>query len=247
MLVQADTKTFNSVADATLFQANPNNNLGDGGTILAGGRPKDGSLNRTRSVLRFDLTSLPDNIVITNVTLTLKVSLTPPSQVNSTFDLRRVLVSWGSEGTGSDKSGGTAAADTTVTWNSRFTGGLAWSTPGGATGVDFASTVSASKGVAGNGAYIFSGANLMADVQAWYGRSANNFGLVLMSESETVGRTVRRFYSRESGALNAPLLTVQYTTVPEPGTLGLWSLGGLALGLACWRRRRVSSSNRTGV
>ena len=237
MLSQADTKVFSSVADATLFQASPNNNLGDGGSIMSGGRPKDLGLNRTRGLLRFDLGSLPANAVITNVSLTLKVVTTPSPQVNSVFDLRRVLVSWGNEGAGSDRGGGAAAANQ-VTWNSRFFGGLPWSTPGGAVGVDFGTGVSAFQSVAGNGSYNFSGANLLSDVQSWYANSANNFGWVLMSESETSSRTVRRFGSHESGSAGAPVLNVQFTTVPEPGAIGLMALGGMTLALACCRRKR---------
>lgn len=235
---QADTRTLLSVADATLFQANPNNNLGDGGTIMAGGRPKDGSLNKTRGVLRFDLSSLPENVLITSATLTLKVLDTPSPAVNSIFDVRRLLVSWGNEGIGSDRSGGGPAAFNQVTWNNRFFGGFTWSSPGGVSGVDFSSALSASQNVAGNGTYNFSGANLLADVRGWYASPANNFGLMLMSESETVGRTVRRFGSREAGAFNAPSLNLQFTTVPEPGTLGLLGIGGALLGVVHWRRRK---------
>src|SRR5437016_7277563 len=81
MRSKGDARAFGPVADATLFQANPNNNLGGGLSIMAGGRPKDGSANRTRGLLRFDLSSLPENVVITNVTLTLKVVETPPPSV----------------------------------------------------------------------------------------------------------------------------------------------------------------------
>ena len=149
---------------------------------MSGGRPKDLGLNRTRGLLRFDLGSLPANAVITNVSLTLKVVTTPSPQVNSVFDLRRVLVSWGNEGAGSDRGGGAAAANQ-VTWNSRFFGGLPWSTPGGAVGVDFGTGVSAFQSVAGNGSYNFFGANLLSDVQSWYANSANNFGWVLVRGS----------------------------------------------------------------
>src|SRR6266851_4256434 len=113
--LSADTVTLQAVADATLFEASPDNNLGDSTTFMAGLRPKGG---RSRGVLRFDLTRLPANIVINSAALTLTVTTTPPVfPVSSYFDLRRVTQAWG-EGNKTSYSGGLPASQGEATWNS---------------------------------------------------------------------------------------------------------------------------------
>ena len=231
--LSADTVTLRPVADATLFEASPNNNLGDDGTFMAGLRPKGG---RSRGVLRFDLTGLPANIVINSAALTLTVTTTPPIfPASSTFDLHRVTQAW-VEGNKPSSYGGMPASLGEVTWNSALTSEARWQNPGG----DFVPTVTASHFIAGNGSYAFNSTpNLVSDVQTWHDDPASNFGWILMSESEGVSRTVRRFASRESGS-QGPSLVVNFTVVPEPGTLTLLGIGSVCvLGWTRCRSRRM--------
>lgn len=229
-LGHASTVSLTPVADSTLQQAFPNNNFGDGTSFTAGGRRQGGL---TRGLVRFDVAgNLPANAVVTSVSLAVSVVGVPSGGANSTFELHRVLASWG-EGTGSDHGGSVAGANQ-VTWNNRFgSSGSPWTTPGG----DFSATASATRAIAGFGAYSFSStANLVADVQAWYDTPANNFGWLLLSQSEATGTTIRRFGSRDDAA-NRPVLTIQYSIVPEPGTLSLLVMG-LMTGVLFARRRR---------
>jgi hypothetical protein len=171
--------------------------------------------------LRFDIAAaLPAGATINSVTLTLNVTRTPSGGgVNSLFDINRVLVSWG-EGTGSDH-GGSAGGAGQATWSNRAGAGTAWTTAGG----DFSPTVSGSRSIAGNGSYTFnSTANMVNDVQDWLNSPANNFGWLLRSESETSSSTIRRFASRDDLA-NAPMLTIDFTPVPEPKSLAFLGLG----------------------
>ena len=219
-----------AVADTTLQSAYPSENFGDGTSFQAGGRRKGGS---ARGLLRFDLSgSVPAGATINSVTLTLSVTATPVGGPNSLFDLRRVQASWG-EGNKTDHGGSTATAGE-ATWTSRFTGSSLWGSPGG----DFSGVVSASRSVGGNGSYTFaSTANLVSDVQNWVNDPGNNFGWIVMSESENIGASIRRFGNRNSGAF-APLLTVNYTAVPEPGTWAVILLGGAALWRSGMKRKR---------
>jgi len=228
--LSADTVSLRPIADATLFEADPNNNLGDDGTFMAGLRPRGG---RSRGVLRFDLTRLPANIVINSAALTLTVTTTPPSfPVSSFFDLHRVTRAW-AEGNKTSRFGGAAASPGEVTWNSAMASIASWRNPGG----DFVGTLTASRSIGGNGSYPFSSTpNLVSDVQTWHDNPANNFGWILMSESETVSRTVRRFASRESG--QGPSLVVNFTVVPEPGTLALFGMAAVFVLGGCCRRSR---------
>src|SRR5712692_8419 len=178
--LSAATMALPAVADTTLFEASPDNNLGDGTTFMAGLRPKGG---RSRGVLRFDLTRLPANIVINSAALTLTVTTTPPVfPSSSSFALHRVTQAWG-EGSKTSFSGGAPASLGEVTWNSAMASIASWRNPGG----DFVGTVSASQFISGDGSYTFSSTpNLVSDIQTWHDNPANNFGWILMSGSEGI-------------------------------------------------------------
>src|SRR5260221_1343463 len=87
--LRAATVTLTPVADTTLFQHNPENNLGAEPT-LASGATAGALINR--ALLKFDIAgSIPSNATIRNVTLTLTVTRTIATQP-SLFDLHRVLL-----------------------------------------------------------------------------------------------------------------------------------------------------------
>ena len=68
---------------------------------------------------------------------------------------------------------------------------------------------------------------------AWLDRPEENFGWMLATELEGVDKTARSFAARESGF--GPVLTVNFTSVPEPGVM---TLVGLFLHGAVAMRRR---------
>ena len=77
----------------------------------------------------------------------------------------------------------------------------------------------------------------VADLQLWLNHPENNFGWMLISQSEDTPFTARRFNSREEPFGNVPFLTVDFE-VPEPGTLALWGLGLIVMvGGRVWTRR----------
>lgn len=225
----AATAVISPSADTTIQSAFAGNNFGGGLSITAGGRRNGGA---TRGLLLFDIAAnLPAGATISSVSLNLHVVNTPSGGPNSTFDLNRILDSWG-EGVGSDRGGSPATANQS-TWNSRFFSSTLWTTPGG----DFSSSLSASRLINGNGSYIFNSTpNLVSDVQSWLESPSANFGWMLRSESEATAASIRRFGSRGAGA-NSPTLTVIYS-VPEPGTA---SLALLAFGIFVRAKRRQLS------
>jgi len=88
------------------------------------------------------------------------------------------------------------------------------------------------------GAYTFtSTANLVGDVQGWLNNPASNFGWILMSESENSPTSIRRFASRDAVS-GAPLLTINFTPVPEPGT---WTVLAVGMLFIVWRLRRKAT------
>jgi len=217
----AGTVSLRPIADTTVQELLPDSNFGDGTSFTSGGRRGGGI---TRGLLEFDIAgNLPAGAIINSASLSLTVVRTPSFGVASVFDLNRLLASW-AEGNGSDMAGSLGVAG--ATWNNRFgTAGSPWATPGG----DFAATISGSRAIAGSGPYTFtSNPFMITDVQSWLDNPATNFGWLLRSESEASSTTIRRFGSRED-ALNSPILTLNYTVVPEPGSLRLGILAWFVL------------------
>lgn len=202
----ADSVILQPIADTSIFEAFPDNNLGANENLVAGA---NANLQRGRALIRFDIAgAIPSNAIIESVSLTITVVITPPGGgASSIFDLRRLLVSWG-EGAGTGNAG-LAANPGEATWNARFFPSNLWSMPGGSISNDISQGVSASLLLPDLGTYTFaSTSNLVSDVQAWLQVPATNFGWILMSESEDTAFTVRRIGSRES--TNAPSLMVQF-------------------------------------
>jgi hypothetical protein len=225
--LQAATMTFSAVADTSLFEANPDYDLG--GTSLLSGTNQQYS--RSRALFRFDLGTLPAGALVTDVQVSLVVSRRPdPDQhggpTDSDFSLHRLFVSWG-EGTGSNATG-SAAQLGDATWNQRHFGVSAWASPGALIGVDYAEPPSATTAIAGLATYVWgSTAALVDDVKAWQSDPAANFGFILVSQAETSLGSGRRFGSKEQpGGTTPPAqLVVTYTVIPEPAVAGLWVVG----------------------
>ncbi len=215
--VYADKVTLTPVADTTLFEHDPINNLGASSTLVVGTTAGVGaSPARSRALLKFDVAaSIPTNAAVNSVTLTVKVNKMPNPKVDSIFDLRRMLQSW-NEG---KKSGnvGSAAGVGETTWRDRLhasstANATLWTSPGGGTNTDFSAVVSASTMVRGLATYTFeSTPELVADVQTWLQDTNSNQGWIMMSQSEKTARTARRMASREGGANNRPSLAVEFT------------------------------------
>ena len=204
-----ETVRLNPAADTTLFQTNPNNNLGSVDT-LAVGATAAGLLSR--ALVKFDLAfQIPPEATITSVRLSFAVVKVPTSGGRpSNFLLHRLLQAW-AEGNKSGGPLGAAATAGEATWNFRNHQSASWSQPGAAAPDDFMSSASASTSVAGVAQYEFSSTpGLVADVQSWLANPASNFGWIVISQSERTPESARRIATREAGA-RSPVLTIEYT------------------------------------
>jgi len=215
-LVRSESVTLTSVADTTLIETEPGNNLG-GAVIVNSGTTQN--FTRNRGLFRFDFTGqIPPGSRITKADFVVEVTGEPKEEQNaSSFGLHRVLKPWG-EG---DKTSpdpihpglGAAATAGEATWIHRFafTTNL-WAVPGGAATNDYVPELSAETFVYGLGdsPYTFvSTPRLVADVQAWVDDPATNFGWMLICQSEEVNFTARRFASREDAG-REPDLVIEY-------------------------------------
>jgi len=227
------------VADTTLIEAAPNANLG-GACIVNSGTTFIST--RNRGLFQFDLSGLPVGTIVNNVELVLSVTGEPGSGfIAANYSLHRMLRPWG-EGDkgdpncppeiGSSPGLGAPATSGEATWTHRFALTTdTWGAPGGAAGIDFAAPSSGEQIISGTGDspyYFNSSPGLNADVQSWINNPQDNFGWMLLCDSELERGTARRFASREDVS-NTPILIVEYTVVPEQGTLAFLGLAATSL------------------
>jgi len=158
-----------------------------------------------RGVLAFDIAgSIPPGSTIVAVTLSMNMSRTIDATAR-TVELHKLLADWG-EGTSmapGEEGDGAPATTGDATWRHRFFDTIFWTTEGG----DFSATVSASQSVGGVGQYMWSSAQMVADVQSWLDNPASNFGWLVLGD-ESTSTTARRFDTRESAS--PPMLTIEY-------------------------------------
>lgn len=232
-LAHADVLQVGAAKDNTLFQsASGALSNGEGSAIFAG-RSNQSSDSIRRGLIAFDLSSIPAGATIESVSLHLYMTQASGGATN--VSMHRLLADWGegisSSGNGGAGGGGGAPSETgDATWIHRFYNTTNWATAGG----DFNATASATTSVGGVGAYSWSGAGLVADVQLWLNNGGGNFGW-LIKGNEAQGGTAKRFASHEDTVDPEwqPSLTVNYR-IPAPGACAMVALSGLA----ALRRRR---------
>lgn len=214
----AVSSIFYPIADTSLLEVNPSNNLGGFIGMNAGTTQE---YKRTRALMRFDLTSLPTNTIILSAMLQLEVTRQPDEPPNNTtFGLHRMLRPWG-EGNKSpvtQPGKGLPASPGEATWECAFHPTNTWTIPGGAADVDFSSVESSSQFIYGTGEspYRFETTpELVGDITAWVNQSSVNFGWMLLCNDELSNFTARRFSTREDTFNSPPLLELQYLVPPR--------------------------------
>ena len=205
------TTNLSVAADAFLDESATGNNTG-GSTLMAAGTDGAGGGRDRRGLMRFDLSGIPFGSTINAATITVDVVRSPNfGAVNSSFGLHLLLTDWG-EGAGSGDHGQPASPGD-ATWNDAMQGVTAWIVPGGQAHFDYVGSASASQAVSGNGPYQWSSPGLVLDLQFMVDNPGNNFGWILISQSEGTPRTARGFGTAEGGS--PAQLSVNYTP-PTP-------------------------------
>jgi hypothetical protein len=226
--VRAATVTLRPVADTSLHEQVPENNLGRSPTILAGTTAQG---NRTRALLRFDpLAGLPPRAIVRSARLELVLTANASGGAGSLgIRIHRMGSSW-VEGSKTGNSGEPAAPGE-PTWKWSSSPGTAWGNPGASPGADYAASTSATGSVAGLGTWSWEG-GLADDVRLWLTNATSNQGWILIADPEGVARTTRRFASREDQE-HAPSLVIDCDLPAEEIRLPMprWSQGQLMLTL----------------
>ena len=208
-LASANTISITPSKDNTLYEYDPL--VGDTSNALGehffAGVTAEGE--QRRGVLAFDIAgSIPPGSTITSVSLSMNMSRTISD--TRTVELHVLLADWG-EGTSNanaNEGQGAPATPNDATWRHRFFDTTFWTTQGG----DFSATVSASQSVGDIGQYIWSSAQMVADVQSWLNNPASNFGWLVLGDESAVP-TSKRFDTRESAS--PPVLTIEYKPAPR--------------------------------
>lgn len=189
--------------DTQLVQSGPNGNAGAVDELAIRVRPASYDL---RTLLRFDVSSLPSNVTIESAILTLTCYRTASDMSVGVF---KGLVPW-IEGTGNYSPAGAGEP----CWTFREYNTVAWGADGGLAGTDFEAVAEDSKALPSQAAYTLDITDMAA---AWVADPTVNFGLWLLQ----VGASTTEYASFRSRhyatASSRPKLTIAWNA---PGNLG---------------------------
>jgi hypothetical protein len=229
--VFGDVMTVTSSKDNSLLEdANGSVSGGLSSAVYLGRLGLSGGNLKRRAVMTFDLSAIPSNAVVTQVSLTLTVL--KGNGADTQVALHKLTKNWG-EGASSGGPQGGPSTPGSATWIHTSYSGSFWTNPGG----DFDAATSGSQLVSVFGAPVWDSSvagnqRMVNDAQGWVSNPTNNFGWILIGD-EVNTSTAREIASKETG-FGQPSLTVTYS-VPEPGTIGV--IGIIALASLGTRRR----------
>lgn len=229
----AESTTLVASGDGTLYESATGALANGAGDWLFAGRTGGGV--RRRGLLRFDLSAIPAGARIDAVTLSLTHSQGQP--VTAAVEVHRALAAWGEGTSNADGNEGAGAPATPgdATWLHTSFATAFWTTPGG----DLAPEASAVTPVGpAIGLYTWTGAGLVADVQAWVDGAASNDGWILVGDEASAGGTAKRFSTHEHPVRRErPTLVVEWTPPAPPADIdgdGIVGPADLALLLGSW-------------
>ena len=230
--------------DTTIFSESENAGGGTPG-IFSGTIQNldfDGNKQHRRALLRADISTIPSNWIVENVSLTFTVQSSGGNFGNIDYTLHRVTDSWG-EGSAIGPSGGgfgDTAQTGDATWLSRHHNSALWAVTGG----DFVVSLSAvaAAGTAGTVA-TWTSQGMINDVQQWVSSPASNQGWIIISTIEGTRQRVKKFYSSESTNSRPFLQIVARPPAVSTPTVrpGLWFVLIFVIGLLAIKRKTIQN------
>jgi len=215
--VFAEQVVLEPVKDNTIYEDEQGSlSNGSGDHLFVGINGSNGGNRVMRTLLAFDLSSIPAGSTIESASLLMRQSNPRTNQTTArTVSLHRLLKDFGEGASDAEdgEAGGAAPAQGDATWLHSFFSSELWSNPGG----DFVENASVATTVRGPGFYVWSdSAGMVADVQAWVDNSSSNFGWLAKGAESGSSQTAKRFDSRHATAVSSrPNLTVEFTPADQ--------------------------------
>lgn len=166
-----------------------------------------------KGLIKFDLSSIPANVRITNATLRMIIATVNNGAVTANHEVRRSLVEWYE---GASSSGVPGAGVNASTWDFRnHNGSVAWSGgEGGASGTEYASTATDTQALTSVGQTI--NWDVTSDVVGFYNSTYPNYGWWVGPLSGFVNDSLKTFYSSDYGTpASRPQLIIEYEIVQD--------------------------------
>jgi hypothetical protein len=236
--LHAEAISIGSARDNTLFEDPLGETSNGAGQYFFIGRTMFDMVRR--GLIEFDVAgAIPAGSTINSVALTLHMSRT--ATAGELASLHEASAEWGESTSDAfgEEGTGTFAEPGDATWLHTFYSTTFWSQPGG----DFDPFPSAEELIIGIGFYTFdSTPDLVDDVQGWLDDPASNHGWMLRGNEDSI-LTAKRFDTREHPDPSMrPVLTIEYTPIPEPSCIVLFFL---AATLICGRRSGHNANERS--
>jgi len=201
------TKQIVASKDNTMYEGTLNSN-GVGDHFFAGKAGEELKGAMRRSLLMFDLSSIPVEAKILRVTLRLHMSRTKTT-TGRLVSLHSLAQNWGEEDShaSGEEGGGASASVGDATWNFAYMRAFQWKNPGG----DFSAGASGTQTVGATGYYTWgSTEGMVSDVQTWVSTPSLNFGWLIKGDESSMS-TAKRFDSRQNSVSEyRPLLEIEY-------------------------------------
>ncbi len=218
---QEGASGYSGNTDADMYEENPSFSNGGNDEYHVGvtgplaGFPQGA---RRRTAVRFDLSSIPAEAMVTAVTLELTISKASAGGPNTaSVSLHPISKEWGEGTVNSSESGGLGNPGD-MTWSSNKLNSEAWNNPGGDFGPADATGVVGKSGIAR-----WSSSAMETTVNGWLSTPSTNHGWMLVGDESGIVRTGRAFWSSESIlSVNRPKLIVEIE-IPASEVLG-WYL-----------------------
>ncbi|MFT4735359.1 MAG: hypothetical protein ACI9DJ_000028 [Algoriphagus sp.] len=197
--------------DNSIFSENSAKSNGAGINIFAG-KIQNGSAFR-RGLIKFDISGLPEDIIIKSVFLELYVYRSARNTTTAhKFKIHKILESWGEAGSTGNGAGSPAQIGD-ATWSQRFYPNTNWNVAGG----DFEPISSAEAFASYNSIVLnkaeWSSNKMISDINSWIENPSANYGWILIGD-ETINGSAKGFASRELAPpldYGRPKLKITYT------------------------------------
>jgi hypothetical protein len=215
----ADTITVGASKDNCIFMNEEPRSNGMGEGLYCGRTGIRGGLAAVRALIAFDVAEIPAESTVTSAALTLQLVRAAPLSGEEPVSIHRLNADWGEGASISFGGAGVPAEPGDATWQHTFYPDAFWTTQGG----DFVPESSQTQNIPPIvGAYTWSAAGVVADVQAWVNGSAPNFGWIIIGNEE-VPETGRNFASSDNTNVKLlPVLTIEFTP-PPPECAADWN------------------------